>query len=80
MKAKKDTDTMDIYSKLGDKVRYAYPANGYEIDRKRAAMHLVVSYVYTVESVEVGNWHSYVYLKEFPNIGFNTVMFSNVRK
>lgn len=33
---------------------------------------------YTVENVEVHSWHTIVYLKEFPNKKFNSVVFEEI--
>lgn len=70
-------EIMDIYSKPGTKVIYAYPENGWDDDKKwLKKFNLVVGQEYTVDYIEVDNSHSYVYLKEFPNQSFNTVNFS----
>lgn len=33
---------------------------------------------YTVEYVEVHSWHTIVFLKEFPNVEFNSVLFNEI--
>lgn len=66
---------MNIYAKNGDKVVFLN-RNGYDRDPKNACERgLVEGGVYTVEQTEVGGWHTNVYLKEFPEHRFNSVMF-----
>lgn len=70
---------MNIYAKKGDKVMFLN-RNGYPNDPKHAVIVGVVEgNEYTVKSVEVGGWCSYVTLEEFPNEEFNTVMFADVK-
>jgi len=68
---------MDIYSKEGTKVTPNYkdgkPVNGSEYDAKKVLKHLQHGQWYTVQSTDVGNWSTDVYLKEFPGIPFNSV-------
>lgn len=62
-----------------------YPKNvrftnsgGYDGEPQAAIAHgLKPEEVYEVSSVEVHSWHSYVYLKNYPGVPFNTVMFEN---
>lgn len=70
---------MNIYAKKGDKVRFLNK-NGYDWEPKNAIdKGLVKGGIYTVQSVEVGGWMSYVTLKEFPLRSYNTVMFEDVK-
>ena len=39
---------------------------------------LTVGAVYTVIDVEVHSWHTIVELKEFPGVGFNSVLFEEI--
>ena len=72
-----EDNSMDIYSKQGTKVRYL--ANGgFDTDIERASKYLVIGKIYTVRSVFVGGWFSYVTLEEFPNMDFNTTLFDKV--
>lgn len=68
-------ETMDIYSKEGTKVVYQYPTNGYTYDQEMAAKYLELGQEYTVERTEVYQSSTDVFLKEFPGICFNSVMF-----
>ena len=51
---------------------------GYEAERTAAAKLLTVGKPYTVESIEIDSWISFVTLAEFPNTSFNTTMFANL--
>lgn len=70
--------SMDIYTKPGALVRFAYPDNGYKHDKETAAKHLVFDTNYTVHDTVVHGWNTDVYLEGFPNIRFNSVMFEDV--
>jgi len=65
---------MDIYAKEGTKVIYT-GENGYDHDREHADKYLTKDAVYTVDNTDVEGWHTSVYLKEFPEIAFNSVHF-----
>ena len=54
------------------------PNNGQDIDKKQAEQYLQIGAEYTVEHIDVKNWHTDIFLKEIPGIVFNSVMFSNV--
>lgn len=70
--------TMDIFkAKDGSKVRFLNK-NGYEFERNKAAEFLVEGQVYTVDRVEIHNWHTDVWLKEVPGFRFNSVHFDDV--
>ena len=65
---------MDIYAKAGTKVRFLN-ANGFDAERQNARKYLLTDQTYTVDSIKVGSFVSYVRLKEYPQTMFNTVMF-----
>lgn len=71
-------DCMNIYAQRGDKVRFAFPDDGYPNSIERDKELLTVGEVYTVDYVEVGSGISYVYLFEVPDEGFNTVKFEDI--
>lgn len=68
---------MNIFAGKGDLVRYQYQEFGYEHDKALCTKHLQLGEVYTVEKTSVGSDSSHVWLKEFPNIAFNTVNFED---
>lgn len=69
---------MNIHAEKCAKIVYDHPDYGYDADQQVAGTYLRVGARYTVDHVRVGGWVSYVYLLEVPNIGFNTVLFSDV--
>ena len=69
---------MNIYALEGHKVRFDNPTSGYEYDQKQAAKYLQIGKEYTIDYTNVENSSTDVYLKEFPNISFNSVMFEDV--
>lgn len=72
-------EPMNIYAEYGDKVRFAFPYNGYKDEREEVAKMMNVGDVFTVDCTSVGGSHSSVYLQEFPDIPFNTVFFEDVQ-
>jgi len=71
--------SMNIYAaKKGVMVVFNHPKAGYPLHQKTAAAHLIVGQVYVVERVEVGSWHTDVWLKEVPDVRFNSVLFDDV--
>ena len=44
---------MNIYAKEGDKIVFCNPNNGYPHQRERAAEHLVINAIYTVDHTDV---------------------------
>jgi hypothetical protein len=68
-------EDMNIHSPKGTKVIFAFPKAGYEYQIKIAQKHLILNKVYTVDHIEIHKWHSNVYLKEIPDIGFNSCLF-----
>jgi hypothetical protein len=64
-----------LYAPTGTKLKFLN-ANGYLIERKNAAdLGLVEGVEYTLHYVDINDSSSDVYLDEFPNRGFNSVMF-----
>lgn len=68
---------MNIYARNGHKVIFANPTAGYKDDQRIAKQHLTVGHSYTIDYTDVGSWHTDVYLLEFPNRAFNSVMFED---
>ncbi|MBA4537838.1 hypothetical protein H1Z61_12020 [Bacillus aquiflavi] len=67
--------TMNIHAKEGDKVVFAYPNNGLNSDKEKAAKYLQLYKEYTVDSTVVRSSSTDVYLKEIPDVHFNSVHF-----
>lgn len=70
--------TMSIEAKKGDKIIFAYPDAGYEPDQLNAKKYLKINQVYTVFKTKISHWHTKVWLKEVPDIPFNSVLFKDV--
>lgn len=70
--------TMDIYSRKGDKVRYSFPDNGRDHEQKHTKGKLKLGEVYTVEGTMVFPSHTKVVLQEFPTESFNSVLFEGL--
>jgi len=70
---------MNIYAEQGHKVIVTTETinSGYDSDKELANKHLKIGAVYTVEYTNVGGWHTTVYIKEMPNIAFNSVNFED---
>lgn len=66
---------MNIYALKGDKVVCNTLDNGYEHDRNVARKYLNIGHTYTIVKTEVHEWHTDVWLHEFPNVIFNSVFF-----
>lgn len=71
---------MNIYALEGHKVRFVYPDNGYEEDKRRVEEHLKLNEEYTVDCTIVYNDFTDVMLKEIPGITFNSCHFVDVVK
>lgn len=71
-------ETMNIYAEEGTKVKFSYPNNGWSNDGKFAQRYIQVGEVYTVDFTVVHQSITDVYLKEVPNVSFNSVLFSEV--
>jgi hypothetical protein len=74
--------SMNIYAKEGTKVKVLFDEkgimNGTDSDKEHAERHLTALSRYTIDHTEVSSWHTTVYLKELPNIPFNSVHFEEV--
>ena len=68
---------MDLNTKEWELVRFLN-TNGWDGEAEEANRYLKEGAVYTVDCIIVDKWSSEVFLKEYPMIGFNTVMFENV--
>jgi hypothetical protein len=68
---------MNIYAEEGAKVVAWNATSGYDSDKERFEKYLEKGKVYTVDYTEVGGWITYVHLKEFPNVTFNSVQFED---
>ena len=70
---------MNLKAQKGDRVIFLNE-NGYSRDLEQAIKcKLIPQQTYTVNSVKVGGWISYVELIELPEKWFNTVMFDDER-
>ena len=70
---------MNIYAKENDKVVVTEESqnNGYEHESEKVKRMCKVGEVYTVARTAVSSWHTTVFLKELPNIAFNSVCFED---
>lgn len=71
-------NTMALECKPGTKIRYT-GKNGWDFDQIESRKRLEVGREYTVSSIDIGSWKSWVYLVEYPGYGFNTVHFVEVK-
>lgn len=71
--AKDKTDV--LHCEQGGKVIAVNLDNGYKSDSEKAHKFLNKGQIYEVDRLWVGGWNSTIYLKEFPNEGFNTAHF-----
>ena len=55
--------------------KYTNPNAGFDFDKKNCEEYLVPDRKYIVEDIEMGSWHTTVYLKGF-NVPFNSVNFT----
>lgn len=72
-----ENETMDIYTASGSTVLYT-GKGGYDSQKEYANRFLQSGTEYEVDRLEVGRSSSSVFLKEFPDKGFNSVHFKNV--
>ena len=56
--------------------RFAYPGNGYQGDQDQAAKYLEPGRTYLIDHMDVGRSHTTIYLHDFRDVGFNSVMFA----
>lgn len=70
-------NSMNIWSKKGHKIKVTKLSinNGYTHDSQKAKKYLTVGRIYTVENIDVYDFHSSVEIRELPGIWFNSVNF-----
>lgn len=71
----KTKETMNVHAKNGDKVKFTNPKAGYDSDIEKTKKYLKLGEVYTIEKTEVDSWFTHVWLKEIPEVYFNSVHF-----
>jgi len=64
-----------IHSEEGTKIFLETFSAGSSYEQLVATNHLSFFKEYTVDKIEVGSWHTDVWLKEIPEISFNSVFF-----
>lgn len=69
---------MRIDTEPGEKVVFNRPTSGQVYDQILGDKYLKENEEYTVATLEVHPFISYVTLKELPGIEFNTVLFSSI--
>lgn len=69
---------MNIFAIEGHKIRCNTFEAGYDYDKQKAQKYLKLNEEYIVDYTIVDSWETTVYLKEVPNIGFNSVFFEDV--
>jgi len=69
---------MNIYAPKGTKVSFSYPENGNSFQQQEIKKYLTPNSIYTVDWTVVEDWHTRVYLQEFPGVPFNSVFFEEV--
>lgn len=55
--------------------KYVNPSAGHDYDIEKCKKLLKLKKYYEVDRVEMGGYHTDIYLKEFENISFNSVNF-----
>ena len=71
--------SMDIETKEGSKIKYCNFKNGIESDRDNCDYYLDRDKIYTLhEYARKEASRTEIYLREVPNVPFNSVMFNNV--
>jgi len=73
-------EPMDINPKHGAKVIFKFPNSGLDYDQSIAEERLTVGETYTVDYAIIHSWFTDVYLKEFPGVAFNSVMFADIEE
>lgn len=71
---------MEIFALSGHKVKCTNLSGGHDHHQEIAKQYLEVDKIYTVCHTDVGDWHTDVELKEFPNVEFNSVFFEDVEE
>jgi len=62
----------------GTKIKFSFPNHGKGPDRATANQYLILNTVYTVQSVAIDAFESWVRLKEVPGVNFNVAHFELV--
>lgn len=77
---RRKVDAMDLDTTPGSKVVYVRQPGKVHDDVYRipTKYELVEGQEYTVEEMDVSSSYSFVHLKEFPGVPFNTLAFKNV--
>ena len=73
-----EQDCMSLTSQPGSKVIF-HGNGGYVGEQVQAKIFLQIGKEYTVQTMDVGGFTSYVSLEEIPDKSFNTTMFSNIK-
>jgi hypothetical protein len=72
-----EPDEPDILgSGAGDKVVFTHPHRGMPVDQRQVRQFLKEGETYTLKSLHVGAFHTYVLLHEVPGQSFNAVHFT----
>ena len=71
---------MDINTTEGTKVTVTKDSikNGYDSVETHARKHLEIGGSYTIDYVHIEGWNTDVFIKEMPDIKFNSVSFENL--
>jgi len=72
-------NSLNIYTPPGRKVRFMN-ANGHDGEKEEACLYLQEGAVYTLLKADIYRYRTEIYLEEFPEIPFNSVMFANVKE
>ena len=72
-------ETCGPYTRVGQRVVFSHPENGYEHDIAEAAKLLAPGQVYTVSKVYIGGWFTELTFEEVGETKFNSVQFSPER-
>ena len=73
-------DKTDIlHAEKGCKCKVVTLDAGWNSEKEIARKFLDINKEYTVEAIELGSYSSEVYLKEIPDISFNSVFFTRVQ-
>lgn len=69
--------SMNIYAKCGDTVLVTKETahNGYDSDKEKVEQYLQIGKLYTISETDVHSSSTTVYLKEFPDLSWNSVNF-----
>jgi len=70
-----DMETMDIHARSGHLVTVTEESYKNGMDGDTSKYQLEVDTTYTVDHTEVMSWSTLVFLREFPDVAFNSVNF-----